>query len=171
MRQRDPAATPRELPAFDADEIWEHRLGVGKMWRSRLRHVPRHTAHGVAELRHCVDSNVEKLTYQGSVGMHDNLFGHVWSRQRIKVGAWIHRQLASIGIRHAILDQEAIDVSLLVTANCAGNPIISIAHRKKPVELSFTLQINTPILLDCLFKFIYQLFTVMPNTVVVDIHH
>ena len=49
-----------------------------------------------------------------------NLVRHVWVGQHIKVEAWIHKQFARIGIRHAIPDQEAIDVSLLVTANRTG---------------------------------------------------
>ena len=83
---------------------------------------------------------MEKLTDQSSVGMHDNLVGHFGGRKRVKTGVWTHRHFARIGIRRVILDQEVIDVRLLVTTNSPGNLILSIAHRKKPVESSFTMQ-------------------------------
>jgi len=55
--------------------------------------------------------------------MHDHLVGHVWARQQVKVGAWI-QQFACNGVCHAILDQEAIVISLLVIVNCARNLFI-----------------------------------------------
>jgi len=74
---RDPATTPCELSPCDANEIYEHHFGIGKMYWRRLWHVSSHTAHREAKLRYCVDSHVEKLTNQSSVGMHNNIVQHV----------------------------------------------------------------------------------------------
>ena len=44
--------------------------------------------------------------------MHDNFVEYVWGRQRVKVEPGFNGSFARIRISHAILDQEAIDVSL-----------------------------------------------------------
>jgi len=54
-------ATPCELPFLDTNKITQHYLRIGVMCVRRLEHVPSKTTHEVAELRHGVDSNVEKL--------------------------------------------------------------------------------------------------------------
>jgi len=41
---------------------------------------------------------------------------------------WIQRQLARIRISHAIVDQEAMDVSFLVVVYRTGNLVTSVAH-------------------------------------------
>jgi len=76
----------------------------------RLEHVPSKKTHEVAELRHGVTRRVK-------------------DGKRVKVGAWIDRQLASISIFNAVLDQETIDVSHLATTDSAGDLVISIANR------------------------------------------
>ena len=46
------------------------------MCRRGLGHIPSKTAHGVAELKHGVDSNVEKLANQRSISIHTDF---IWS--------------------------------------------------------------------------------------------
>jgi len=99
------------------------------MCRRRFGLVPSKTAHGVAELRHSVDSNVEKLAHQSCRPKHNDFIRHVKDGKQVKAGAWIHRQLASISIFHAVLDQQTIDVSLLATTNSAGDLVMSIANQ------------------------------------------
>ena len=91
-------ATPRELSFLDANKIMQHHLSEGEMCRCRLGHVPSKTAHVVAELRHGVDSNIEKLANQRSISTHNDFIRRVKDEKRFKVGAWIYRQLASISI-------------------------------------------------------------------------
>jgi len=83
----------------------QHHLSVREVFWRRLGHVPSKTAHGVAELRHGVDSNVEKLANQRCISMHNDFIRRVKDGKRVKVGAWIHRQLASISIVHAVLEE------------------------------------------------------------------
>ena len=47
-------------------------LSVGERCRLRSGHVPSTIAHGVAELSHGVDSNVEKLANQRSMSIHSD---------------------------------------------------------------------------------------------------
>ena len=99
------------------------------MCRRRLGHVPSKTAHGVAELRHGVDGNIEKLADQRCISMHNDFIGRVEDGKRVKAVAWIYRQLTRISIFHAVLEQETIDVSFLATTDSASDLVISIANR------------------------------------------
>ena len=163
--------TPRELSFLDANKITQHHLSISEMCQRCLGHVSSKTAHGEAELRHVIDSNVEKLANQCCISMHNDFVRRVEDGKQAKVGAWIYRQLASINIFHAVLDQETIDVSLLATTNCTGDLVISIANRWKPFELSFTLQIHAATLLDRLSKFLHQILTIVMDTVIINIYH
>ena len=129
MRQRYPLTTPYELSFLDANKIRQHHLSVGEMCRRGLGHVSSKTAHGVAELRHGADSNIEKLADQRCISMHNDFIRRVKDGKRVKVGAWIHRQLTSISIFHAVLEQETIDVSLLATTDSASDLVTRIANR------------------------------------------
>jgi len=91
-------ATQRELSFLDGNKITQHHLSVGEMCRCRLGHVKSKTGHGVAELRHGVDSNIEKLANQHCISTHNDFIRRVKDGKRFKVGAWIYRQLASISI-------------------------------------------------------------------------
>jgi len=122
-------ATPRELSFLDTNKITQHHLSVGEICRRRLGHVPSKTTHGGAELRHGVDSNIEKLANQRCISTHNEFIRRVKDGKRFKVGAWIYRQLASISMVHAVLDQEMIDVSLLATTDSVCDLVISIADR------------------------------------------
>ena len=92
-------------------------------------HVKSKTGHGVAELRHGVDGNIEKLANQHCISTHNDFIRRVKNEKRFKVGAWIYRQLASISMFHAVLDQETIDVSFLATTDSACDLVICIANR------------------------------------------
>ena len=72
MRQRYALAPPCELPFLDANKITRHHLGIGEICRRHFGHVPSKTAHGVAEVRHGVDSNLEKLANQCFTSMHND---------------------------------------------------------------------------------------------------
>ena len=61
--------------------------------------------------------------------MHNDVIRRVKDGKRVKVGAWIDRQLASISIFNTVLDQETIDVSHLATTDSAGDLVISIANQ------------------------------------------
>jgi len=56
------------------------------MCRRGLGHIPSKTAHGVAELKHGVDSNIEKLANQRSISMHTDFIWSVKDGKRVKVG-------------------------------------------------------------------------------------
>jgi len=59
MRQRYPLATPRELPFLDAYKIMQRHLSIREVCQRGHGHEPIKRTHGVAELRHSVDGNVE----------------------------------------------------------------------------------------------------------------
>jgi len=71
-------------------------------------------------LWHGIDSNVEKLPDECSISMHNEFVGGVENGERVQVGACIHRQLARVGMFHAILDEETMDVGLLTARNCTS---------------------------------------------------
>jgi len=122
-------ATPHQLSFLDANKITQHHVSVGEMCRDRLGHVKSKTGHGVAELRHCGDSNIEKLANQRCISMHNDFIRRVKDGKRFKVGAWIYRQFASISMFHAVLDQETIDLSFMATTDSACDLVICIANR------------------------------------------
>ena len=73
-------------------------------------HVKSKTGHGVAELRHGVDSNIEKLANQRCISTHNDFIRRVTDGKRFKVGAWIYRQLASISIFMPYLTNTRLEV-------------------------------------------------------------
>ena len=79
-------ATPHELSFLDANKITQHHLSVGEMCRRRGGHVKKKTGHGVAELRHGVDSNIEKLANQRCMSTHNDFIKRVKDWKRFKVG-------------------------------------------------------------------------------------
>ena len=90
---------------LDDNKMTQHHLSIGEMCRRHFGHMPSKTAHGVAELRHGVNSNVEKLTNQRCLSEQNSFIKRVKDGKQVKVGAWIHWQLASISVFHAVLDQ------------------------------------------------------------------
>jgi len=52
--------------------------------------------------------------------MHNEFAGGVKNGKRVQVGAWIHWQLARIGMYHAILDEETMNLGLLTARNCTS---------------------------------------------------
>jgi len=52
--------------------------------------------------------------------MHNEFVGVVKNRKRVQVEAWIHGQLARIGMFHAVLDEETMNVGLLTARNCTS---------------------------------------------------
>jgi len=52
--------------------------------------------------------------------MHNEFVGGVKNGKKVQVGAWIHGQLARIGMFHAVLDEETMNVGLLTARNCTS---------------------------------------------------
>jgi len=73
--------------------------------------------------------------------MHNEFVGGVKNGKRVQVGAWIHGQLARIGLFHAVLDEETMNLGLLTARNCTSQLIVGISDRKEPVKLAFPLQV------------------------------
>jgi len=84
--------TSRELSFLDTNKITKHHLSVGEIssCQRRLGHVPSKATHGGAELRHGVDSNIEKLANQRCTSTHNDFTRRVKDGKRFRVGAWIH---------------------------------------------------------------------------------
>jgi len=90
------------------------------MSRRGFGHVTSKTAHRVTELRHGIDSNIEKLPDKCSISMHNKFVGDVKNGERVQVGAWVHGQLARVGMFHAVFDEETMNVGLLTATNCTS---------------------------------------------------
>jgi len=85
-----------------------------------LQYVTSQTAHRIAELWHGIDSNVEKFPDECSICMRNEFVGGVKNGKRVQVGAWIYGQLARIGMFHAVLDEETMNLGLLTARNCTS---------------------------------------------------
>jgi len=75
------------------------------MCRRRLGHVPSKRAHGVAELRHGVYSDVEKLANQRCISMHNDFIRRVKDVKRVKVEPGFISSLQALAFgqeRHAM---------------------------------------------------------------------
>jgi len=52
--------------------------------------------------------------------MRNKFVGGVKNGKRVQVGAWIYGQLARIGMFHAVLDEETMNLGLLTARNCTS---------------------------------------------------
>jgi len=49
-----------------------------------------------------IDSKIEKLPDMCRISMHNEFVGGVRDGERVQVGAWVHGQLARVGMFHAV---------------------------------------------------------------------